>query len=127
MTIDIDAILAAEAEVRGEPHEITFKGETFIIPRSEDWPADAVDELTSGRFMAAMVGILNAADVDEEGKPSQAQRFYDLEPTMAAVEAILDATTNAEGFQNRGERRASKRSSKSTGTRSRPTSSVTTK
>lgn len=115
--IDIDAILAAEDEARGEPHKITWAGETFAVPRIMDWPAEVFDLITEGKVASALAQVM----ADEwDG-------FYEArKPTVAAAEAILEGIVQAEGFKSLGESRASLSLSNRATRRSKLTSSGST-
>jgi hypothetical protein len=114
---DLDAIVAAESEVNGEPHKVTWGGETFLIPRTNDWPLETFDLLGQGEFASALAGILG-----EQWDPFWKARH----PTMGAAKALIEGISEREGFQGMGESSASSPSSNRAMRRSRPTSSATT-
>ena len=115
---DLDAILAAEAEVAGEPHKVAWGGQTFLVPRTTEWPLETFDLLGRGELASALAGVLG----DQWDAFCEARR-----PTMGAANALLDGVSQREGFQNLGESKASSPSSNRATRRSKPTSSAITK
>ena len=113
---NLDAILAAEAEAQGEPHEVTWGGEKFQIPRVIDWPVETFDMLQQGEFAAALAGVL-----DDQWEPFYAARKL----TMGAAKALLDGLVEREGFEGLGESLTSLPSPNRATRRSKQTSSGT--
>lgn len=110
---DLDAIVAAEAEATGEPHKVVWGGETFLVPRSSDWPLETFDELGQGRVASALAGILG----------DQWSAFYKAKhPTIGAANALIEGLAQREGFQGLGESSASSPSPNRATRRSKPTS-----
>lgn len=111
--LDLDAITAAEAEVHGEPHKVTWGGETFAVPRINDWPLDTFETLGRGEFSSSLAGVLGDQwDAFCAAKP----------PTLGAVRALFDAISEREGLENLGNSSASSPSSNRVTRRSKPTS-----
>lgn len=102
---DLDAITAAESEVAGDPHKVVWGGETFLVPRTSDWPLETFDELGQGKLAAALAGVLG----DQWDAFWKAKR-----PTMGAAKALLEGIAQREGFQGLGESGASSPSSRNT-------------
>lgn len=114
---DLDAILAAEAEAGGEPHEVIWGGQTFQVPRTSEWPLETFDVLGQGEIAAALAGVLG----------DQWEAFYTArKPTLGAAEALLEGISEREGFQNLGNSSASSPSLNRAMRRSKRTSSATT-
>jgi hypothetical protein len=114
---DLDAIVAAEAEAAGEPHKVTWGGETFLVPRTSEWPLETFDVLSQGNIAQALAGVLG----------DQWEAFYTArKPTMGAAHALLDGIAEREGFQDLGNSSASLPSPNRAMRRSRPTSSAST-
>jgi hypothetical protein len=110
---DLDAITAAQAEAAGEPHKVVWGGETFLVPRTTEWPLETFDELTKGHLAAALAGVLG----DQWDAFWKAKR-----PTMGAAEALLEGIAQREGFEGLGESLASSASPNRATRRSKPTS-----
>lgn len=114
---DLDAIVAAESEANGEPHKVTWGGETFLIPRTNEWPIETFDIAAQGRIADALAGVLG----------DQWEAFYTAKhPTMGAALALLDGIAEREGFQDLGNLPASSPSPNRATRRSRQTSSGST-
>ena len=111
--LDLDAITAAESEVHGDAHKVIWGGETFAVPRTNDWPLDTFDVLGRGEFGAALAMVLG----DQWGPFCAAKP-----PTLGTAKALLDAISEREGFENLGNSRASSPSSNRATRRSKPTS-----
>lgn len=115
--LDVDAILAAEAEAAGDAHEVVWGGETFLVPRVSDWPVETFDVLGQGEIAAALAGVLG----------DQWPAFYTArKPTLGAARALLDGLSQREGFQDLGNSSASSPSLNRAMRRSKRTSSATT-
>lgn len=111
--VDLDAILAAKAEAEGEPHKVVWGGETFLVPRTNEWPLETFDVLMRGEFASALAGILG----------DQWDAFYEAKhPTLGAAMTLLDTLAEREGFEGLGESLASLRSPNRATRRSKPTS-----
>lgn len=104
---------AAVDEAAGEPHKVTWGGQTFSVPRAENWPVEVFDVLTQGRLADGLALILG----DEWDAFWQAKR-----PTLATSRALLDALGEAEGFDGLGGSLASSPSPNRATRRSKPTS-----
>lgn len=115
---DLDAVVAAESEANGEPHEVTWGGETFSVPRTSDWPLETFDLLGQGEIASALAGVLG-----EQWEPFYLAR----KPTMGTAHALLNGIAEREGFQDMGESAASLPSPNRATRRSKQTSSTTTK
>lgn len=110
---DLDAITAAEAEANGEPHKVVWGGETFLVPRSDEWPLETFDELGQGRVASALAGILG----------DQWEAFYSAKPpTLGAAKTLVQGLAEREGFSGLGESSASLPSPNRATRRSKPTS-----
>lgn len=120
MAIDLDAARAARREAQGEPPTVTFGGETFNLP--VELPFD-ISEMgtrlneaqTSTEVAAAMrdtMKMLLADDYD---------RFMALRPSTQDLVVLVEGIPKEYGI-GPGESRASRRSSRSSTGRSRPTS-----
>ena len=115
---DLDAIVAAESEAAGEPHKVTWGGQTFLVPRTTEWPLETFDLLGRGELASALAGVLG----DQWDVFWQAKK-----PTTGAANSLLEGISQREGFQSLGESKASSPLSNRATRRSRPTSSATTK
>lgn len=107
-TVDLDAARVARAEIADDPPVVTLGGDTYELTR--ELPLEFGDLVATGRLRLA-AGIL-LADVD------QVEAFMANKPTVEDLVEIADLYD----FQGLGESRASRRSSKTTSKRSRPTS-----
>lgn len=114
---DLDAILAAEGEAQGEPHEVVWGGQTFLIPRMVDWPLETFDVLSRGEVTTAIALVLG----DDWSAFCEARR-----PTFGAAKAFFDGISQREGFAEMGESSASSSSSNRATRRSKPTSGGST-
>lgn len=116
--IDVDAILAAQDEIDGEPHKVIWGGQTFLVPRLNQWPTEVIDLYAEGKVTTALAVTLG----------DQWDAFHEARhPTLGAAEAILNGVAQAEGFGSLGESLASSPSSNRAMRRSRPTSAGSTK
>lgn len=114
---DLDAITAAESEANGEGHKVVWGGETFLVPRSNEWPLETFDEVLQGRVAAALAGILG----------DQWEAFYKAKrPTMGAAQALIEGLAEREGFRGLGESSRLSPSPNRATRRSKPTSSAST-
>lgn len=114
---DLDALVAAESEAAGEAHKVVWGGETFLVPRTTDWPLETFEVLSRGEIASALAGVLG----------DQWDAFWQAKhPTMGAAKALLEGIAEREGFQGLGESLASSPSSNRATRRSRPTSSAST-
>lgn len=111
---DLDAV---QNEATGDPHPFTFAGEDLLIPRTSDWPAEAMEHVTEGRVTSAFRLVMGDDDYD---------RFAAHKPKLAVYEAIFDEIAKREGLGDAGNSSGSSKSSRSTRQRSKPTSRVTT-
>lgn len=115
--LDLDAIAAAEAEASGEPHKVIWGGQTFLVPRTADWPIETYDVMSQGNIADALAGVLG----------DQWEAFYTAKrPTLGTAHALLDGISEREGFENLGNLPASSPSPNRATRRSRPTSSGST-
>lgn len=103
--IDLDAILAAQAEAAGDAHKVVWGGQTFAVRRINDWPLSALDLMAQGQLTSGLALILG----DDWDAFWQAR-----EPTIGAAETLMDTLVQREGFKNLGESLASLRSSRRT-------------
>jgi hypothetical protein len=115
--IDLDAITAAESEASGEPHKVVWGGETFLVPRINDWPSETFDVLSRGELTSALAGLLG----DDWDAFWQAKH-----PTFGAAKALFESICQREGFTHLGESLASLPTPNRATRRSRPTSSGST-
>lgn len=115
---DLDAIVAAESEAFGDGHKITWGGQTFIVPRSNEWPLETFDILQQGELASALAGVLG----DQWDAFWKAKR-----PTMGAAQALFDGIAQREGFGRMGNSSASSPWSNRATRRSKPTSPGTTR
>jgi hypothetical protein len=114
---DLDAIVAAQAEADGEAHKVTWGGQTFLVPRTNEWPIETFDIATQGNIAQALAGVLG----------DQWEAFYEAKhPTMGAALALLDGIAEREGFDNLGNSPASSPSPNRATRRSKQTSSAST-
>jgi hypothetical protein len=107
--IDLDALKAQRAEALAEPHELVFGGQTFQLPA--ELPGDYIfvdreDLQTAFRLL-----------LGEE----QWAAFLALKPTISDFKALTEAIPELYGLTVPNSS-GSATSSRSTGTRSRPTS-----
>lgn len=110
---NLDALVAAQDEVEGEPHKVIWGGETFLVPRIKDWPLETYDVLGQGEIASALAGVLD----DQWDAFWKAKR-----PTMGAAMALLNGIAEREGFQGLGESLASSPSPNRATRRSKQTS-----
>lgn len=113
--LDLDAVRDEAAE---EPHgPYILGGEEFYLPRTDDWPAEALELAASdGKIVAAFKMVLGD-DYD---------RWAAHRPSARQYRAIFDDISQAEGFGESGNSSGSSRSSRSTPARSKRTSPATT-
>lgn len=110
---DLDALVAAQSEAQGEPHEVVWGGQTFTVPRTNDWPLETFEVLGRGEFASALAGVLG----------DQWEAFYTAKrPTMGAASALLNGIAEREGFESLGGSLASSPSPNRATRRSKPTS-----
>jgi hypothetical protein len=115
MDINLDELERARLEVAGKKkHTITFRSKKFTLP--QELPLRFAIALGKGDVEAALHAVLNSK-VDE---------FLDLGPSNADFLALANAIGEMYAGREVGESSASGSSSKSTSTRSRRTSSVST-
>jgi len=120
LSIDLDAARAARREARGEAPTVTFGGETFALPVELPFEIAEVGQrlnaaTTSTDVAEAMhdaMRMLLADDYD---------RFMALRPSLQDLTALVEGIPGEYGIST-GESRASRRSSRSSTDRSRPTS-----
>lgn len=115
--LDLDAARAAraaKAEAQAEEHVIVLEAEEYTIP--PEMPADFAIYALEGQLHASLRSLL-------DGQYDRfAQTRYSIEDLVELVEGVVKLY----GFENLGEALASRRSSSTTGKRSRPTSKRTT-
>jgi hypothetical protein len=114
MQVDLDARRAARAEQdpNPRPHSATLGGRSYTLPGR--CPLECLDLMAEGAFRRAFAKLLES--------PADVTAFFAVDPPVddADLEDIMSV------YGTPGESSASPRSSKTTGTPSRPTSKRTT-
>ncbi len=96
--IDLNAARKARADKAGEPHEVKLGDDKFTIPRTADWPAEAMEVLAQGQVWSA-ARLIVGDDFD---------RFAAQGITLGDVTVLFEGVTEAEGIK--GNSPASRRS-----------------
>lgn len=113
--LNLDAI---QAEASGDPHgPYPFGGEDYFIPRTADWPAEALQLIVAGDVRGGLRMAMGDDTFD---------RFDENHPKMAVYEAIFEDIAAAENLGDSGNSSRSSSSSRSTPARSKRTSPATT-
>lgn len=116
--INLDDVLAAQDEADGEPHKVIWAGQTFTVPRVNNWPSETIDMLNQARLTDVLALLLG----------DQWDAFWQAKhPTVGTVKVLLEELAVAEGHEGLGGFLASSPSSNRTTRRSKPTSSASTK
>jgi hypothetical protein len=105
--LDLDAKRRARSEAINKPHEVTFGGEEFSLPVRI--PLECLDLMAEARFRDAFEVLL-------WGDPELTERFFKHRPDDGDLEEIMGL------YGEPGESSGSPVSSRSNGSRSRPTS-----
>lgn len=126
MKLDLDPILAAEAEASETTHEITLRGKKFILP--PELPFVSAMFHYRGNDEMALRPLLNHKSKNDKGTEVEYEQWADfigLNLTLVQVRVVYTRIVQMYLQAESGESSASSDSSSPTSKRSRPTSTST--